>query len=141
MTAGDVAPGPAEKPVPVIMLVEDDVFVRFTTAEMLREQGFGVVEAVDAGEALALLAAGRPVDLVLSDIRMPGDMDGIGLTFAVKKLRPDLPIVLVSSHLPPDTIHCGDDFLAKPYGADELFATVERAMGDEWKSERNRKTS
>jgi CheY-like chemotaxis protein len=137
VTSGEVVPGPGEGHVPVILLVEDDVLVRFTTAELLREEGYVVLEAVSASEALALLATGHPLDLVLSDVRMPGDLDGIALTFAVKEIRPNLPMILVSSHLSPETQHAGDKFLAKPYRPTDLFDLVREMIEVEWRSEPN----
>src|SRR6476661_2808230 len=87
-----VIPGPGESHNPVILLVEDDVLVRFTTADILREAGFDVLEAVDSSEALALLTTGHPLDLVLTDIRMPGHMDGVQLASVIKNTRPNLPV-------------------------------------------------
>jgi CheY-like chemotaxis protein len=133
----DVLPGSGEGRTPVILLVEDDVLIRFATAEMLRDEGYAVLEAVDATEALALLETGHPLDLVLSDVRMPGDMDGVALTYAMKTLRPNLPMVLVSSHLPPDCQHAGDDFLAKPYGPSQLFELVQKLVGATCNSRRS----
>lgn len=134
MTSGEVLPGPGDGHAPVILLVEDDVLVRFTTAETLRESGYHVLEAVDAGEALSLIGTGHPLDLVLSDVRMPGQMDGVALTYAIKEVRPNLPVVLVSSHLEPNTSHAGEAFLSKPYQIRELFKIVERFVGVEWQT-------
>jgi CheY-like chemotaxis protein len=133
----DVLPGIGDGRTPVILLVEDDVLVRFATAEMLRDEGYAVLEAVDAAEALSLLETGHPLDLVLSDVRMPGDMDGVALTYAMKTLRPNLPMVLVSSHLPPDTQHAGDGFLAKPYGLGQLIELVGNMVGVQCNSRRS----
>src|SRR6476619_8205888 len=121
MTSAEVLPGPGDGHIPIILLVEDDVLVRFTTAETLREEGYLVLEAVDASDALALIATGHPLDLVLSDVRMPGGMDGVGLSFAVKELRQNLPVALVSSHLDPDREHAAEAFLAKPYRPEQLL--------------------
>ena len=134
MTSGEVLPGPGDGHAPVILLVEDDVLVRFTTAETLRDSGYHVLEAVDAGEALSLIGTGHPLDLVLSDVRMPGQMDGVALTYAIKEVRPNLPVVLVSSHLEPNTSHAGEAFLSKPYQVGELFKIVERFVGVEWQT-------
>ncbi len=134
MTSADVVPGPGDGHTPVILLVEDDVLVRFSTAELLRDEGYVVLEAVNATEALALLRSGHPLDLVLSDVRMPGEMDGIAMTFAMKDVRPNLPLVLISSHLPPNTDHRGDGFLSKPYQPAELFRLVEEIVGDRWQN-------
>ena len=134
MASGEVLPGPGEGHVPVILLAEDDVLVRFTTAETLRSEGYVVLEAVNASEALSLIATGHPLDLVLSDIRMPGSMDGIALTFAVKELRPHLPVVLISSHLDPDRAHAAQAFLAKPYRPEVLISLVADFVGVEWQT-------
>ncbi|PSJ39609.1 response regulator [Allosphingosinicella deserti] len=122
---------------PVVLLVEDDVFVRFTTSEMLREEGFVVVEAVNAAEALALISTGLEVDIVLSDVRMPGEIDGVALTAKIKTIEPLLPVALVSTHLPPDVKHEADAFLAKPFRVAELLELVRSLVGTEWLSKRS----
>jgi CheY-like chemotaxis protein len=129
-----VVPGPGESHKPVILLVEDDVLVRFTTADILREAGYDVLEAVDASEALALLTTGHPLDLVMTDIRMPGHMDGLQLAGVLKSTRPNLPVAILSSHLEPGMEHEGDVFLAKPYTADDLVEVAKRLIGAEWRS-------
>lgn len=126
-------PGPGESHKPVILLVEDDVLVRFTTADILREEGFDVLEAVDSSEALALLTTGHPLDLVITDIRMPGRMDGVQLASVIKATRPNLPIALLSSHL-ERTDHDADAFVAKPYDVGQLVEVVKRLIGAEWRS-------
>lgn len=129
-----VLPGPGHPHNPVILLVEDDVLVRFTTAEVLREAGFDVLEAVDSSEALKLLTTGHPLDLVVTDIRMPGGMDGVQLASVIKSSRPNLPVALLSSHLDqPD--HRADAFLPKPYDPDELVEAVKRLIGAEWRND------
>jgi CheY-like chemotaxis protein len=127
-----VVPGPGESHKPVILLVEDDVLVRFTTADILREAGFDVLEAVDSSEALALLTTGHPLDLVITDIRMPGRMDGLQLASVIKSTRPNLPIALLSSHLDHPR-HDADIFVAKPYDPGELVGVVKRLIGAEWR--------
>jgi CheY-like chemotaxis protein len=128
-----VVPGPGESHKPVILLVEDDVLVRFTTADTLREAGFDVLEAVDSSEALALLTTGHPLDLVITDIRMPGRMDGVQLTSVIKSTRPNLPVALLSSHL-EHSDHSADMFVPKPYDPDQLVEVVKRLIGAEWRS-------
>jgi len=128
-----VISGPGEAHKPVILLVEDDVLVRLTTADILREAGFDVLEAVDASEALALLTTGHPLDLVITDIRMPGHMDGVQLTNVIKNTRPNLPVALLSSHLERPE-HEADAFVSKPYNPDALVGVVKRLIGAEWRS-------
>ena len=141
MASGTVLPGPGAVGAPVILLVEDDVLVRLATAELLRDEGYVVLEAVNAGEAIALIQTGHPMDLVVSDIRMPGDIDGLKLSFAVKQLRSNLPVMLFSSHLPEEGEHCGDAFLQKPYRPDDLFKLVSQLVGAEWPSQSNNPTA
>jgi CheY-like chemotaxis protein len=127
-----VVAGPGESHKPVILLVEDNVLVRFATADILREAGFDVLEAVDSSEALALLTTGHPLDLIITDIRMPGRMDGVQLTSVVKNTRPNLPVALLSSHL-ENSEHEADFFIAKPYDPAQLVEVVERLIGAEWR--------
>ena len=93
-------PAPSE-PAPlaerrVILLVDDDVLLRFPTAEYLRDAGFQVLEAASGDEAVALLSSAVVVDLVFSDIQMPGGTDGYGLARWLRDNRPGLPILLTS---------------------------------------------
>lgn len=131
VTESNVVAGPGEYDKAVILLVEDDILVRFVTADVLREAGFDVLEAVNGSEALALIRTGHPLDLVITDLRMPG-MDGIELTSSVKLLRANLPVMILSSHL-DDRPHLADTFFAKPYQIDELVAVVNRLIGAEWR--------
>ena len=123
--------GPGEAQKPVILLVEDDVLVRFTTAEILRDAGFDVLEAVDASEALALLTTGHPLNLVISDIRMPGHMDGLQLASVIKNTRPNLPVALFSSHLDHPS-HAADGFIQKPVLPERLVEAAKRFIASEW---------
>ena len=141
MSSGEVVQGPTAAHSPVILLVEDEVLLRFSTAELLRDEGYTVIEAADASEAVDLLTSGHPFHLVLTDVRMPGEMDGVALSHAAKKLRPYLPVALLSSHLPGDATHAGDRFLAKPYSSLELFELVRALVGPEWLSRVNRTAS
>jgi CheY-like chemotaxis protein len=78
-----------------ILYVEDDPALRLSTADLLDDMGHQVVEAADAPAALEWLRAGHPVDLLLTDIRMPL-MDGQELAAAARALRPDLTVVFTT---------------------------------------------
>lgn len=80
---------------PRILVVDDELSLRLTLLANLEVEGFDVVGAADAAEALAVLRAGQPFDVVLSDIRMPG-MTGTELFRQIKLLRPDLPVILMT---------------------------------------------
>ena len=81
---------------PVVLVVEDEVFIRFDVADMLRDGGFEVIEACDAENALEALQSGAQIDLVFSDIQMPGAMSGLDLAQHVLAYHAGLPVILTS---------------------------------------------
>ena len=111
---------------PVVLIVEDEVLVRFALADHLREQGFKVYEARNADEAIQLLSFYRgEVDVIFSDIVMPGELDGFELAMWVRKHRPDVQVILNSAYyadIERDS-NLRDVFFSKPY---DLKAVVER---------------
>lgn len=112
------------------MLVEDEILIRIVTADVLRDAGHVVVEASNGEEAVALLSAGLKIDLVVSDVRMPGTIDGLQLAAFVREHFPALPVLLATSHWPgQDTPPL--DLLLKPYSSDELLAAIARAADRE----------
>lgn len=115
---------PVAAPPPTILVVEDDVLVRNLVAAYLRECGFDVIEANSADEAIRVLQADVAVDIVFSDIQMPGSMDGFGLVRWVRRERPRLKVILTSGAA--HTAKAAGDLcehgpiLAKPYDHAEL---------------------
>jgi CheY-like chemotaxis protein len=88
--------GPAKQQ--TILLVEDQPLIRMDIASELRERGFVVVEAARAMEAVELLAAGGlPVALLLTDVQMPGEMDGLDLVRWTRQHRPELVVSVMSA--------------------------------------------
>src|SRR5262245_57730706 len=120
---GDRLPcdGPAQA---TILLVEDEVLVRMSLADQLRRAGYVVFEASSADEALDLLH-GNSVQLVLSDIRMPGSMDGAELARAIRTQHPHIKIVLASGQS-FSAMHWGDydGFFPKPYDPSRLIKHI-----------------
>jgi DNA-binding NtrC family response regulator len=80
-----------------VLVVEDHFITRWSAAEYLRRVGFKVVEAVNVEEARGVINCGTPVDLVFSDVRLPGNDDGYGLAAWLAEQRPEMPVVLTSS--------------------------------------------
>ena len=125
MNAGRSTRGePDPAPPPTILVVEDDVLVHNLVAAYLRECGYDVLEANGADEAIRVLQADVPVDVVFSDIQMPGSMDGFGLAQWVRRERPWLKVILTSG-APRTAKEAGDlceqgPVLAKPYDHAEL---------------------
>jgi CheY-like chemotaxis protein len=97
-----------------VLIVEDEVLVRLMMAEELRSAGYDVIEAATADEALDALAHISGVSLVITDIRMPGSMDGLRLARLVRTEYPATRILLTSGNFPNVAID-HDGFFLKPY--------------------------
>jgi two-component system, response regulator PdtaR len=87
----------AEHPA-VILVVDDDELVREMMASFLSMKGYRVLEAGSADEAVSLLAAPKPVDVVVTDVRMPGQLDGLGLASWIRDHRPEIRVLVTSGH-------------------------------------------
>lgn len=112
-----------------VLLVEDEPVIREVMAEMLEDAGFDVT-ATCTGDEAAILLAENSFAVLLTDITMPGHIDGIGLAEHAREAHPGLPVVFVSGRpdsegrvraLAPPTA-----FLAKPYDVANLVDTVGR---------------
>jgi two-component system, response regulator PdtaR len=112
----------------VVLLVEDEVLVRTPVAHTLRRAGFVVVEAANADEAWSYLRSGASVDLVFSDIQMPGSMDGVELARRIRENFDHIVIILTSGKgaLRPDNDH---HFIRKPYRSAHVVETVISLLG------------
>jgi PAS domain S-box-containing protein len=132
------APEPVPEPMPRaragerILAVEDNPEVRRVVVAQLAELGYAVVEAANGEAGLDMLKRGEPVDLLFSDVVMPGGMTGYELARAARALRPDLKILLTSGF--PRTAN-GDEpavefgaLLVKPYRRAELAAKIRQAL-------------
>ncbi len=110
-----------------VLIVEDEFFVRFTTAEFLREEGYEVLEAENADDALVLLRSGAAVDLLFTDVRMPGSMDGVALATLVRREWPQIHIILTSGYAPEllsARSIAEDRVIPKPYRQQAVAATI-----------------
>lgn len=120
------APVMAETP-RLILLVEDDPDVRRIIRRKIVGLGHHLIEAANAAEAIGLIAQVRNLDLVLSDIDMPGQLDGCGLALHLADNNPRLPVILMSGKSAPDPDNIGlanIPFLAKPFSEEELLAAM-----------------
>lgn len=79
-----------------VLVVEDEILIRLTVADYLRECGFHVLEASTADEAVRVLEAEVEVDIVFSDIQMPGSMDGFALAQWIRRQHPHVRVLLTS---------------------------------------------
>lgn len=112
----------------LILVVEDEPEVRCSAVEALLVMGYRTIEAENAGEALLQLERHPDIDLLLTDVRMPGDMDGAELAFTVRGRWPAIGIVVLSGYFDPNVsgLPTGVGFLSKPYRINELKAIIEQ---------------
>ncbi len=110
---------------PSILLVEDEVLARMVLADELRDAGCTVFEASNADEALLILRQGLArIDLVISDIGMPGSMDGLAMARVIRAERKDLKIILMSGHHASLEGPDHDAFFPKPYDGPAIIRKI-----------------
>ena len=111
-----------------ILIVEDEFLIRLMLGDNLREAGYHVTETSSADDAAIKISESTP-QLIVTDIRMPGRLDGLGLLAYVRNAYPTLPVVVVSAY--NDRFPVSDrytHFLPKPYLFEKLAEIVERAL-------------
>jgi len=113
---------------PRVLVIEDEVLIRIALAEELRAAGLTVVETVNADEAWAYLKAGGRVELVFSDIAMPGTMDGIEFARRLRKYYPDVHVILTSGNTQKAAVTDLGLFLPKPYSFDAAVKTIREIL-------------
>jgi CheY-like chemotaxis protein len=116
---------------PVVLVVEDEMLLRMQAVDMVEDAGYASVEAVDADEAVEVLESRSDIALLLTDIQMPGSMDGLKLAFAVHERWPPIKIILVSGKLKLSKIDIPPDsrFFGKPLEAMEMTAEIQDMIG------------
>ncbi len=119
----------------IVLLVEDEGLLRMSTADLLREEaGFRVVEAANADEAQTILeATGDQVRALVTDVEMPGSMNGFAFTRVIRKAWPHIGLVVVSGRERPGPrdVPEGALFLPKPFEPAALIHAVQSVLGPE----------
>ena len=111
-----------------ILVVEDDPIVRMLIVDVLEELEFTVLEAADAGEALALVQnTDKIIDLMMTDVGLP-DMDGKQLANKVRELRATLPILFASGYAENIDVPEGMEVIGKPFSIDQLRDKVKSML-------------
>lgn len=117
---------------PLILVVEDEPQIRQFATDALVNCGYRTIAAACAAEALDHLQTRHSgIDLLFTDVKMPGDMDGAELAFTVRSRWPTIGLIVVSGYFDPKVsrLPMGCGFLAKPYLFAELNALVEQQLG------------
>lgn len=114
-----------------VLVTEDHALIRMEMCEYLRDAGFRVLEAADAEEALQVLRSSLEVAVLITDVRMPGECDGLGLAAIARERRPGIKVVIVSGDAADaDARRLSDLFLRKPYNIGVLVEQVRALQGD-----------
>jgi len=116
---------------PVVLVVEDEMLLRMCAVDMVEDAGYTPVEAADADEAVAILESRSDIALMLTDVQMPGSMDGLKLAHAVHDRWPPIKIILVSGQLTlaEADIPVDSRFFGKPFAAQEMIAELQSMIG------------
>ncbi|MBP2562267.1 CheY-like chemotaxis protein [Neorhizobium galegae] len=109
-----------------VLVVEDEALVRMDIALLLEDEGFQVLEASNADDAISLLDAHPEVRLMFTDIDMPGSMDGLKLAAAVRDRWPPVKIIGSSGHrhMSDDTLPFVGRFFTKPYDPSRVIHAI-----------------
>ena len=116
-----------------VLLAEDETSVREVLVATLKAAGFDVTAAASGDEAMHAYASGRPFDLVITDIVMPGTLQGTGLARALRAMDPELPMIFMSGYASEATVHGNglrpeDIRLMKPVPKDQLIRAVSTVL-------------
>jgi two-component sensor histidine kinase len=117
---------------PAVLVVEDEMMLRMRAVDMVEDAGFTPVEAINADDALAILESRSDIELLFTDIQMPGSMDGLKLAYAVHKRWPLIKIILVSGQLKltDDDKPTDSRFFGKPLDVKQMIAELQDMIGN-----------
>ncbi|MFZ1882612.1 MAG: response regulator [Rhodoplanes sp.] len=108
-----------------VLVVEDEPFILDMVSEELTGEGFSVLGAESGEAALSIIESGRMVDVLFTDIRLPGELDGWRLAATVRQAMPELPVIYTSGHaIEQGAAVPGSVFLKKPYRPSAITETI-----------------
>src|ERR1700704_5615638 len=116
---------------PKVLVVEDEMMLRMRAVDIVEDAGFTPIQAVNADEALAILESRSDIELLFTDIQMPGSMDGLKLAHAVHERWPSIKIILVSGQLTPTEADkpTNSRFFGKPLEVKQMIAELQKMIG------------
>ncbi|AWM07958.1 HWE histidine kinase domain-containing protein [Bradyrhizobium symbiodeficiens] len=117
--------------VPNVLIVEDEMILRMRAVDIVEDAGFCPVEAVNADEAISVLESRSDISLLLTDIQMPGSIDGLKLAHAVCERWPSIKIILVSGQVKPSEEErpANSRFFGKPLGVEQMITELQGMIG------------
>src|ERR1700710_953453 len=125
-----MAPG-VTAALPTVLIVEDEMVLRMRAVDIVEDAGFTPIEAVNADDALAILESRSDIEMLFTDIQMPGSMDGLKLAHAVRERWPLIKIILVSGQLKltDDDRPAHSRFFGKPLEVKQMIAEMQDMIG------------
>lgn len=113
-----------------VLVVEDELLIRMDIVDQLQSEGFQTHEAETGQEALHLMKQEHSIDIVFTDVDMPGNVNGIILAHEVHKQWPSVGIIVTSGQavIGADALPSGTTFFAKPYEMKAILAQIERLL-------------
>jgi DNA-binding NtrC family response regulator len=114
-----------------ILVVEDEALLRIVVVEILQEAGYAVLQAPDGASGCEIMKTGAPIDLLISDIKMPG-MSGYDVARECLQMKPEMRVMLMTGYaqepLPDNMRNSGIEVIHKPFDFDEFVKKVQRKL-------------
>ena len=114
-----------------VLIVEDEFLIRLTLSEVLADEGYEVLEAESGDEALSLMSQTPDIAILLTDLQLPGSLDGRALAVRARQSYPTLPVIFMTGR--PDVLAgqpaaSHEMYIAKPYLPSEICVAVKRML-------------
>jgi len=124
-----LAPMPVENPKETVLVVDDDPAVRLVVAEVLTDLGYAFIEAADGAAALKVLQSEVRIDLLITDVGLPNNLNGRQVADAGRTIRPDLKVLFITGYAENAVVHHGHlghnmHIMMKPFALDALRRRV-----------------
>lgn len=112
-----------------VLVVEDESLLRELIVQELADAGFEVIEADTGESAIAILNASQPIDVLFTDIRLPGQVDGWQIARHARHHRPEIPVIYASGYTVDRSAQVPDSlYLGKPYRTESVVVEIERCL-------------
>jgi CheY-like chemotaxis protein len=114
-----------------ILVVEDEALIRLGIVDLLEEEGFEAFEAANSDQAIGVLERNPDIRLIVTDVDMPGSMDGLKLAHFVRQKWPPIQLIIISGKVgvAPEMLPSSARFFSKPYQDDRLIGTINELIG------------
>jgi two-component system, response regulator PdtaR len=120
----------------VVLVVEDSAMIRISAIELVKSAGYEALEAADADEAIRALESRDDIDLVFTDVQMPGTMDGIRLSHYIRDRWPPVKLIVASGNaiVEESNLPHGSRFFSKPYDDGSIVDAMARLLASDEQS-------